>query len=79
MASPQRVEALASRVVPIPPLLDKSRDRTISATATSSTWYARNPPEYLRVGDLMESEIEGIGALRNRIVAADRRADAARG
>ncbi len=29
---------------------------------------ARNPPEYLKAGDLMETEIEGIGSLRNPIV-----------
>jgi 2-keto-4-pentenoate hydratase/2-oxohepta-3-ene-1,7-dioic acid hydratase in catechol pathway len=32
--------------------------------------FARNPPEFLRDGDLMESEISRIGQLRNRIVAA---------
>lgn len=30
--------------------------------------FARTPPEYLRPGDLMESEVEGIGVLRNRFV-----------
>ncbi|TME68117.1 MAG: 5-carboxymethyl-2-hydroxymuconate isomerase, partial [Chloroflexi bacterium] len=30
------------------------------------------PPEFLRPGDLMETEVEGIGTLRNRIVAAGR-------
>ena len=30
---------------------------------------ARTPPEYLRPGDLMETEIEGIGTLTNRVVA----------
>ena len=32
--------------------------------------HARKPPEYLRPGDVMESEIEGIGLLRNPIQAA---------
>ena len=32
--------------------------------------FARTPPEYLNPGDLMETEVEGIGVLRNRIVAA---------
>jgi 2-keto-4-pentenoate hydratase/2-oxohepta-3-ene-1,7-dioic acid hydratase in catechol pathway len=31
--------------------------------------YARKPPEYLRPGDVLESEIEGIGVLRNPIQA----------
>jgi 2-keto-4-pentenoate hydratase/2-oxohepta-3-ene-1,7-dioic acid hydratase in catechol pathway len=30
----------------------------------------RTPPEYLRDGDVVETEIEGIGVLRNRIVAS---------
>jgi len=32
--------------------------------------HARKPPEYLKPGDVMESEIEGIGLLRNPIQAA---------
>jgi len=32
--------------------------------------HARKPPEYLKPGDVMESEIEGIGILRNPIQAA---------
>jgi acylpyruvate hydrolase len=30
---------------------------------------SRSPPEYLRDGDLLESDIEGLGVLRNRIHA----------
>ncbi|KAK7872820.1 hypothetical protein R5R35_006698 [Gryllus longicercus] len=30
----------------------------------------RNPPEYLKPGDVLESEIDGIGKLRNEIVAS---------
>jgi 2-keto-4-pentenoate hydratase/2-oxohepta-3-ene-1,7-dioic acid hydratase in catechol pathway len=32
--------------------------------------FARNPPEYLKAGDVMETEVAGIGVLRNRIVPA---------
>jgi 2-keto-4-pentenoate hydratase/2-oxohepta-3-ene-1,7-dioic acid hydratase in catechol pathway len=32
--------------------------------------FARTPPEFLRAGDVMETEVEGIGMLRNRVVAA---------
>lgn len=28
----------------------------------------RNPPEFLKPGDVLESEIEGIGRLRNKVV-----------
>jgi 2-keto-4-pentenoate hydratase/2-oxohepta-3-ene-1,7-dioic acid hydratase in catechol pathway len=32
--------------------------------------FARKPPEYLKVGDVMETEVVGIGKLRNHLVAA---------
>src|SRR5688572_4465060 len=31
--------------------------------------FARTPPEFLQDGDVMETEVEGIGTMRNRIVA----------
>jgi 2-keto-4-pentenoate hydratase/2-oxohepta-3-ene-1,7-dioic acid hydratase in catechol pathway len=43
----------------------------ILATGTpSGVGFARTPPEFLRPGDVMESEITGIGTLRNRVVSA---------
>ena len=45
----------------------------IIATGTpSGVGFSRIPPEFLRPGDIMETEIEGIGVLRNSIVAAQR-------
>ena len=42
---------------------------TIIATGTpDGVGFARTPPEFLRPGDVMETEVEGIGTLRNRIV-----------
>ncbi len=35
----------------------------------SGVGFARKPPEFLKVGDVMEMEIEGIGVLRNRVEA----------
>jgi 2-keto-4-pentenoate hydratase/2-oxohepta-3-ene-1,7-dioic acid hydratase in catechol pathway len=32
--------------------------------------FVRTPPEFIRVGDLVEAEVEGIGSLRNKFVAA---------
>ena len=32
--------------------------------------FTRTPPEYLKAGDVMETEVTGIGILRNRIVTA---------
>jgi 2-keto-4-pentenoate hydratase/2-oxohepta-3-ene-1,7-dioic acid hydratase in catechol pathway len=41
----------------------------IIATGTpSGVGFARNPPEFLQPGDVMETEVEGIGTLRNEIV-----------
>ena len=34
----------------------------------SGVGFARTPPEFLKPGDVMEMEIEGIGVLRNRVV-----------
>jgi 2-keto-4-pentenoate hydratase/2-oxohepta-3-ene-1,7-dioic acid hydratase in catechol pathway len=46
---------------------------TLIATGTAEgIGAARTPPEFLRPGDLMESEIDEIGILRNRMVAAGR-------
>ena len=41
----------------------------IIATGTpEGVGFARTPPEFLQPGDVVECEIEGIGAIRNRIV-----------
>ena len=41
----------------------------IIATGTpSGVGFARNPPEYLKAGDVVETEIDGIGLLRNLVV-----------
>lgn len=43
----------------------------IIATGTpSGIGKARKPPEYLKPGDVMETEVNGIGVLRNEIVSA---------
>ncbi|MFO7170804.1 MAG: fumarylacetoacetate hydrolase family protein [Chloroflexota bacterium] len=44
----------------------------IFATGTpAGVGLGRNPPEYMKPGDVMEAEIDQIGVLRNRIVAAE--------
>ena len=41
----------------------------IIATGTpSGVGFARKPPEFLKAGDVMETEIEGIGTMRNEVV-----------
>lgn len=42
---------------------------SIIATGTpDGVGFARKPPEFLRAGDVMETEVQGVGLLRNRIV-----------
>src|SRR6266851_4323979 len=44
---------------------------SIIATGTpDGVGFARTPPEFLHPGDVMETEVEGVGVLKNRIVAA---------
>jgi 2-keto-4-pentenoate hydratase/2-oxohepta-3-ene-1,7-dioic acid hydratase in catechol pathway len=44
---------------------------SIIATGTpDGVGFARTPPEFLQPGDVMETEVQGIGVLRNRIVSA---------
>ena len=44
----------------------------IIATGTpSGVGFARNPPEFLKAGDVVETEIEGIGLLKNPVVQAE--------
>jgi len=43
----------------------------IIATGTpSGVGFARNPPEFLKPGDVMEAEVEGVGMLRNVMVGS---------
>jgi 2-keto-4-pentenoate hydratase/2-oxohepta-3-ene-1,7-dioic acid hydratase in catechol pathway len=43
----------------------------VIATGTpSGVGFARTPPEFLKPGDVVESAVEGIGMIRNRVVAA---------
>jgi 2-keto-4-pentenoate hydratase/2-oxohepta-3-ene-1,7-dioic acid hydratase in catechol pathway len=43
----------------------------IIATGTpDGVGFARKPPEFLKPGDVMESEVQGIGLLRNKMVSA---------
>jgi 2-keto-4-pentenoate hydratase/2-oxohepta-3-ene-1,7-dioic acid hydratase in catechol pathway len=46
----------------------------IIATGTpEGVGMGRTPPEFLQDGDVVETEIEGIGMMRNRIVALENR------
>ena len=41
----------------------------LSTGTPDGVGFARTPPEFLKDGDIMETEIEGIGIMRNRVVA----------
>jgi 2-keto-4-pentenoate hydratase/2-oxohepta-3-ene-1,7-dioic acid hydratase in catechol pathway len=44
----------------------------IIATGTpEGVGFARTPPEYLKEGDVVECEVEGIGVIRNRVVRVE--------
>jgi hypothetical protein len=45
--------------------------RTVSSGTPAGVGHRRTPPEYLQPGDVMESAIDAIGALRNKIVAVE--------
>jgi 2-keto-4-pentenoate hydratase/2-oxohepta-3-ene-1,7-dioic acid hydratase in catechol pathway len=69
-------DTTAQMLFDIPTLLaELSRGMTLEpgdilATGTpAGVGFARTPPEFLRPGDVMESVIEGIGTMRNRVVA----------
>ena len=45
----------------------------VSTGTPQGVGYARTPPEFLVPGDLLETEVEGIGVMRNTIAEAARR------
>jgi 2-keto-4-pentenoate hydratase/2-oxohepta-3-ene-1,7-dioic acid hydratase in catechol pathway len=42
----------------------------IATVTPDGVGFARTPPEFLKPGDLLETEVERIGVLRNRMVGA---------
>ncbi|HEX6972341.1 MAG TPA: fumarylacetoacetate hydrolase family protein [Limnochordia bacterium] len=59
-----RLIAFLSRLMTLEP------GDVISTGTPSGVGFARQPPVFLQPGDLMQAEIEGIGVLENRVVAA---------
>lgn len=43
----------------------------ISTGTPSGVGFASDPPRFLKPGDLMETTVEGVGVMRNRIIAAN--------
>ena len=46
------------------------RGSLIATGTPDGVGFARTPPEFLKPGDVMETEVRGVGLLRNRMVAA---------
>jgi 2-keto-4-pentenoate hydratase/2-oxohepta-3-ene-1,7-dioic acid hydratase in catechol pathway len=42
----------------------------ISTGTPSGVGFGRTPPEFMKPGDVLETEIEGLGLLRNRVEAS---------
>lgn len=49
--------------------LSLSPGDVIAMGTPAGVGFARNPPEFLKPGDLMECEVDGIGTLSNRVAA----------
>lgn len=61
---------IPSQIADITQVLSLEPGDVISTGTPSGVGFARKPPEFLKNGDVMETEIERIGLLRNRIVEA---------
>src|SRR5579884_737058 len=60
---------IPTQIADITEVLTLEPGDVISTGTPSGVGFARTPPEFLKNGDVMETEIENIGVLRNRIVA----------
>jgi 2,4-didehydro-3-deoxy-L-rhamnonate hydrolase len=59
---------IPSQIADITEVLTLEPGDVISTGTPSGVGFARKPPEFLKNGDVMETEVEKIGVLRNRIV-----------
>ena len=59
---------IATQIADLTEVLTLEPGDIISTGTPPGVGFARKPPEFLKKGDLMETEIEKIGVLRNRIV-----------
>jgi 2-keto-4-pentenoate hydratase/2-oxohepta-3-ene-1,7-dioic acid hydratase in catechol pathway len=60
---------IATSIADISNIMTLEPGDIISTGTPSGVGFARTPPEYLKAGDVMETEVKGLGVLRNRIVA----------
>lgn len=65
---------IATCIADISEVLTLQPGDVISTGTPAGVGFARVPPEFLRTGNVLESEIDRIGVLRNRVTAVERRA-----
>lgn len=68
----QMIFGVAAAIADISQMLTLEPGDIISTGTPAGVALGLNPPEWLKPGDVMETEIERIGVLRNRMVAASR-------
>lgn len=66
----QQIFSVARTVSLLSQIMTLEPGDIISTGTPEGVGFARQPPEFLAVGDVVECEISGIGRIRNRIVAA---------
>jgi 2-keto-4-pentenoate hydratase/2-oxohepta-3-ene-1,7-dioic acid hydratase in catechol pathway len=49
--------------------MDSTRRNLLKAGTSAAVGFARKPPEFLKDGDVIETEITGAGIIRNTIRA----------
>jgi 2-keto-4-pentenoate hydratase/2-oxohepta-3-ene-1,7-dioic acid hydratase in catechol pathway len=64
----QMIFPVAALISILSSFMTLERGDTISTGTPSGVGHGRKPPIYLRAGDVVEAEIEGIGVLRNPVV-----------
>jgi 2-keto-4-pentenoate hydratase/2-oxohepta-3-ene-1,7-dioic acid hydratase in catechol pathway len=65
----QMIFPVAALISILSSFMTLERGDIISTGTPSGVGHGRKPPIYLRAGDVVEAEIEGIGALRNPVTA----------
>jgi 2-keto-4-pentenoate hydratase/2-oxohepta-3-ene-1,7-dioic acid hydratase in catechol pathway len=63
--------SVAETIAYISQLLTLEPGDMIATGTPEGVGFKRNPPIYLRDGDVVEVEIEGIGTLRNPVIGHD--------
>ncbi|ABI57601.1 fumarylacetoacetate hydrolase family protein [Alkalilimnicola ehrlichii MLHE-1] len=64
----QMVFSIAETIATLSSVMTLQPGDMIATGTPAGVGFARTPPEYLQPGDVVECEIEGLGALRNRMV-----------